>query len=207
MQCYERLARTYDQRWRAYIRQTLERTLLTLSLTGTERILDVGCGTGEFERMVLEQFPGVRLIGVDSSPAMLDVARDKLAGKPQVQFLLASAEGLPFDTERFDAVVCVNMLHHAPRPRQVLQECARVLHQNGQVVLVDWCRDFWHCRLMHAWLRVTDRSYITMYRLAEVTAMLQQCGLKTTEGARFLAPPLYGMFRAVASKVSVPRQS
>lgn len=204
VQRYNHLAQTYDRRWRTYLRQTLERTLVALKpLTGTEYILDVGCGTGEFERTALERFPGLTLIGVDITPAMLDVARDKLAGKAQVRFLLASAEALPFDAERFDAVVCANMLHHAHRPQQVLRECARVLRPHGQFVLLDWCRDFWHCRLMHAWLRLADRSYVKMYRLAEVTAMLQQCELRVTEVARFLAPPLYGMFRAVTSKESV----
>lgn len=199
-QRYSRVAHTYDRRWRDYIRQTLERLFVALKLGGTERILDVGCGTGEFERMALEQFPSLALIGVDITPAMLDVARDKLAGTLQAKFLLASASALPFEAERFDAVVCANMLHHARCPREALEECARVLRPNGRLVLVDWCRDFWHCQLMHAWLRAADRSYVTMYRLAEATAMLQQCGLKTTEAVRFIAPPLYGMFRAVASK-------
>lgn len=197
---YRRFATVYDRRWKAYNQRTLAKALEALELDGSEQGLDVGCGTGEFERMALERFPGLTLMGVDLTPAMLDVARDKLAGKAQVSFLLASAEALPFDAERFDAVVCANMLHHAHRPQQVLRECARVLRPHGQFVLVDWCRDFWHCRLMHAWLRLADRNYVMMYRLAEVTAMLQRCGLKTTEAARFIAPPLYGMFRAVASK-------
>ena len=64
---YDRLAQQYDRRWRGYIRQTLERALDALALSGREHILDVGCGTGEFERMAIKRFPELAMRGIDIS--------------------------------------------------------------------------------------------------------------------------------------------
>ena len=128
---YDRLANAYDRRWRTYVRQTLERALDALALSGSERVLDVGCGTGEFERMAMRRFPQLRITGIDAAPRMIAIARDKLADAPGVNFQVAQAEGLPYDQQEFDVVVCANALHHVREPRQVLQECVRVLRPGG----------------------------------------------------------------------------
>lgn len=198
---YERLARVYDRRWHAYLRQTLESALEALRLSGTEHVLDVGCGTGEFERLALGRFPGLMMIGVDVTPAMLAVAKQKLAGFSQVSFQVANAEALPFDLGQFDVVVAANVLHHVRSPLPFLQECSRVLRHGGQFVLVDWCLDFWHCRLLHGWWRLMDRSYVRMYRLREVVRLLEELGLTLDGATRFLTSRGYGMMRLLAQKI------
>jgi ubiquinone/menaquinone biosynthesis C-methylase UbiE len=201
IQHYDRLANTYDRRWHGYVRQTLERALAGLTLSGTERILDIGCGTGEFERMVIERFPGLAITGIDVSGRMISVACRKLAGQPQVRFEVARAEALPFGQETFDVVICASVLHHVREPQRVLQECVRVLRPGGKVVLIDWCLDFWHCHLMHSWLRLVDRTYVKMLRLAEVNDMLNDLGLAVDRACRFMAKPLYGIMWCVAEKI------
>jgi len=197
---YDRLAKHYDRRWQAYIKQTLECALEPLSLTRATRLLDVGCGTGEFERMAIGRFPQLRITGIDVAPQMIAVAREKLADVPQVSFQVAQAEDLPFGQEEFDIVVCASMLHHVREPRQVLQECVRVLRPGGQLALVDWCRDFWHCHLMHRWLQLVDRTYVRMYRLCELQVLVEAQGLSVDTGVRFLVPPYYGMMGLRAVK-------
>jgi len=197
---YDRLAQGYDRRWQAYIRQTLEYTLDALRLSGRESTLDVGCGTGEFEHMAIGRFPQLRITGIDVAPQMIAVAREKLADVPRVSFQVAQAEDLPFGQEEFDIVVCANMLHHVREPRQVLQECVRVLRPGGQLALVDWCLDFWHCRLMHRWLQLVDRTYVRMYRMSELQALVEAQGLSVDTGIRFLVPPYYGMMGLQAIK-------
>ena len=198
---YDRLASRYDRHWRGYVRQTLDYALDALSLAGTERILDVGCGTGECERMAIARFPHSLVIGIDVSPGMIVVAREKLADHPRASFGIAAAEQLPFGQGTFDVAVCANVLHHISDPRRVLSECARVLRPGGQLVLVDWCRDFWHCRVMHGWLRLVDHTYVKMHRLAEVRTMLDGLGLVTDRACRFVATPFYGMMWCVAEKI------
>jgi ubiquinone/menaquinone biosynthesis C-methylase UbiE len=197
---YGRLAGRYDRRWRAYLRQTLGCALDALRLAGTERILDVGCGTGEFERMAIERFPGLTVIGIDATPEMVEMARAKLAGCAQAAFQVGRADALPFGAEEFDAVVCANTLHYLRAPQQALQEWARVLRAGGQLVVVDWCRDFWHCRLMHYWLRLFDRAYASMPSLTGLQRSMEELGLTVGRTRRFMAAPCYGMLCVAARK-------
>jgi ubiquinone/menaquinone biosynthesis C-methylase UbiE len=57
MASYDRLANVYDRHWRSYEDATLHATLEAISCRPAERLLDVACGTGELERMVLERCP------------------------------------------------------------------------------------------------------------------------------------------------------
>ena len=50
---HDRLARIYDRRWRRYISQTLTLLKTWASIPPQAAVLDIGCGTGEFERLVL----------------------------------------------------------------------------------------------------------------------------------------------------------
>lgn len=67
-------------------------------------VLDVGCGTGMLSEQLLSAFPSCRLTGVDLSPAMVERARARLAGRAEVRE--ADAERLPFHDGVFDLVVC-----------------------------------------------------------------------------------------------------
>lgn len=199
---YRHLAGIYDDRWSRYNDRTLTEALAGLHLSGSERILDVGCGTGELERLVLSRFRSPHIVGVDICQTMLAVARVKLAATPEVGFETAGAEDLPFEQDSFDIVVCASMLHHAHRPSEVFRECARVLRPRGQFVLVDWCRDFWRGQLLHRWLRLTDHTYAGMLRADEAQHLLTAEGLAIVSVNRFVAPPAYGMMRIVAQKRS-----
>ena len=190
---YERLARQYDRRWCAYTRAALERLLKMLALSGTERMLDIGCGTGELERLAIQRFPDLAIVGLDATPAMVTVARGKLSGWPGVRIEVGEAESLPFGAEHFDVVVAANILHHIRDVSRMLAEGMRVLRGGGQLFVLDWCRDFWHCRLLHHWLRATDRTYVRMYGLQELCVQLRASGIAVQQALRFIAPPLYGL--------------
>lgn len=195
------LARTYDQRWQRYVHQTVSRAVEALRIAGPARVLDVGCGTGEFERLAHQRFPEARLVGVDVTPDMLAVARGKFYDDAQMTFLLAQAgDDLPFASESFDAVVSCSMLHHVQQPEQLLRESARVLRPGGHLVIVDWCRDYLQCRPAHYWLRFTKPSYVRMYRVGELTDWLRTAGLSVREAGRFFVPPYFGMMRLRAEK-------
>jgi len=76
---YETVARHYVRRWQWYIRNTLTHFRQRLPLAGAATVLDIACGTGELERLVLEDYPFLKLVGIDFCEGMLLVARDKLA--------------------------------------------------------------------------------------------------------------------------------
>lgn len=190
---YGRLAAVYDRKWRRYNERTLNAVMDALALSGGERLLDVGCGTGELARVAVQRIRGLRVVGIDAAPAMIAVGRKKLLGAPQVTFEIGRAEALPFGDEQFDTVVSASMLHHAQDPDRVLRECLRVLRPGGQLVVVDWCLDFRRSRLLHAWLRIVDRTYARMYGAQELRQRMEGLGAAVHRAERFLAPPGYGM--------------
>src|ERR1700721_1175567 len=93
------------------------------------RLLDVGCGSGL--TLVLAKARGARPSGLDISPGLLDVARDRL---PDADLRAGDMEFLPFGDAAFDAVTGVNAFQFAGDPRNALREAARVTRPGGRVV-------------------------------------------------------------------------
>ena len=92
-------------------------------------VLDVGCGSGL--TLVLAAERGAVPSGVDISPGLLAIARDRL---PRADLREADMESLPFGDAVFDAVTGVNAFQFAGDPRQALREAARVTRPGGRVV-------------------------------------------------------------------------
>jgi SAM-dependent methyltransferase len=92
-------------------------------------VLDVGCGSGL--TLVLAAGRGAVPSGVDISPGLLAIARDRL---PRADLREADMESLPFGDAAFDAVTGVNAFQFAGDPRQALREAARVTRPGGRVV-------------------------------------------------------------------------
>ncbi|MBI4226695.1 MAG: class I SAM-dependent methyltransferase, partial [Candidatus Omnitrophica bacterium] len=135
---YDRLAPQYDVRWARYVRETCDQALRYLDGPNPQRVLDVGCGSGEFLRRLRTRYPAAVLTGVDPSAGMLEVARRKFEHDPQVSVHGAYAERLLFRDESFDGVVCVNALHCVRDAPGALGEMVRVLRPGGRLVVVDW---------------------------------------------------------------------
>jgi ubiquinone/menaquinone biosynthesis C-methylase UbiE len=93
------------------------------------RLLDVGCGTGL--ALVLAARRGAVPSGLDISPGLLGVARERL---PDADLREGDMESLPFGDAAFDAVVGVNAFQFAGDPRRALREAARVTRPGGRVV-------------------------------------------------------------------------
>jgi SAM-dependent methyltransferase len=83
--------------------------------------LEVGCGTGRFTRWLAGG--GIRIVGLDRSPAMLAEAR---ARAPAIPFVLGDAHALPFATAAFDVAIFVTTLEFLADPVAALGEAARV---------------------------------------------------------------------------------
>ena len=93
-----------------------------------EKLLDLGCGTGEMIRLLREKHPQTMLWGLDLSPEMIRRAKEKQI--PHADFCVGDAEFLPYPDQSFDVVLCMQSFHHYPNPEGVLEE----------VYLVKWLR-------------------------------------------------------------------
>nr|BFD85691.1 class I SAM-dependent methyltransferase [Streptomyces sp. Xyl84] len=97
-------------------------------------LLDLGCGTGSLSLLAAEQ--GHRVTGVDSSPAMVALARAKLAGR-DAAFLVGDAASPPVDRGRFDTVLVRHVLWALPDPAGALRHWRELLRPAGRLVLVE----------------------------------------------------------------------
>ncbi|RBO86537.1 class I SAM-dependent methyltransferase [Nocardia puris] len=103
-----------------------------LALKGSEALADIGCGDGRFLADLRERGHRGRLVGLDSSAAMVTAT----AQLPDVRAVLGEAEALPFDDAEFDATTARHMLYHVPDPQRALRELRRVTRPGGRVVVV-----------------------------------------------------------------------
>ena len=94
--------------------------------------LDAACGTGRFAEFLASR--GHRVIGVDSSPDMLALARQRVPG---AKFHLAGLDRLPLPDDSVDVIVCALALEHVASLDPVLAEFARVLRPGGDLVISD----------------------------------------------------------------------
>jgi len=99
------------------------------------RVLDVGCGPGEFAERVGREL-GAEVVAIDLSPRMVELGRER-----GVDARTRDVQELPFESESFDCVVAAWMLHHVPAVDRALSELARVLEVGGRLVAVANHRD------------------------------------------------------------------
>jgi ubiquinone/menaquinone biosynthesis C-methylase UbiE len=102
-----------------------------------ERVLDVGCGTGNAALLAAEL--GGRVTGVDPAVRLLDVARTRAeAESHEISFVEGEAAELPLDDASVDVVLSVFGIIFAPDPAAAATEMARVLHPAGRLVFSAW---------------------------------------------------------------------
>ena len=94
--------------------------------------LDAACGTGRFAEFLARR--GHRVIGIDSSPDMLALARRRV---PEGDFHVGELDRLPLPDDSVDVIVCALALEHVPRLEPVLAEFARVLRAGGDLIISD----------------------------------------------------------------------
>jgi ubiquinone/menaquinone biosynthesis C-methylase UbiE len=102
------------------------------------RLLEVGCGVGAVLAVLGQEFPGVRLFGVDIEPKQLAFARKHLA-RSGVEAILLEADALvlPFEDESFDHVWMMWFLEHIADPPAVLREARRTLVSAGAITAIE----------------------------------------------------------------------
>ena len=196
---YDRLANSYDRRWRAYVEVTLHAVVEGVGFAGHERVLDIACGTGELERLLLARWPALQIVGTDISLGMLRQASVKQANR-RASWVQAEAAHLPFPDQLFDCALCANSFHYFRSPRKALREARRVLRPHGLFVLVDWCDDYLSCKLCALWLRLTDPAFCRAYTVRACRSLLEQSGFDVLHGDHFRVRPIWGMMRFVCRR-------
>jgi ubiquinone/menaquinone biosynthesis C-methylase UbiE len=139
---YDSIADVYDQRYtRSEYGPVLE-LLLKFVDTSSNRILEVGCGTGYWLNELGKHKHSVN--GVDPSIEMLQMARQKQSGANLIQGL---AEALPWHNASFDRLFCINSFHHFTNQKGFIEEVRRVIRPGGGILIIGLdphtCLDRW----------------------------------------------------------------
>ncbi|MBL8897858.1 MAG: class I SAM-dependent methyltransferase [Planctomycetes bacterium] len=178
---YRRKAARYDADWARYTVGTLRRSLEHFTWRGDERVLDIGCGTGEVERLLLPLLPDLHFAALDLSTDMLEIARAKFSTRFALRWLRGHAQHLPFADAAFDVVLNLNAFHYFDEPVETLREFRRVLAPGGTCILTDWCTDRWRFRAIDLGMRVFDPAHHRIHRSKALRSAFEAAGF---EGVR-----------------------
>jgi demethylmenaquinone methyltransferase/2-methoxy-6-polyprenyl-1,4-benzoquinol methylase len=125
-----------DNRWR-------NRAIRLLAETGAVHVLDVATGTGDLALMAARRIPGLKIEAVDISNGMLDIGRlkaKKQGMEARIRFSTGDSEALPFEDNRFDAVMVAFGVRNFENLQLGLEEMHRVLRPGGMLIVLEFSK-------------------------------------------------------------------
>jgi len=151
-------------------------------------IADLGAGEGSSALLLSQR--AKRVIAVDTSAKMLEVAREQAQrnGVTNVDYRLGDMEEVPIDTASVDLVFFSQSLHHALHPERALSEANRILVPGGRVLILDLVKHrFEEARELYAdeWLGFSETELETMLEKAGFTAVQTSVVHKEAETPQF----------------------
>lgn len=168
-------------------------------------ILDIGCGTGDMLRIFSAERPRAKLTGLDFSPNMLSVAKNRCRDIALLDLRQGNALDLPFSDMSFDGACISFALRNTADYSRALREAARVLRAGGVMLVIDSFvpqgrlvrpfYDFYFSKLMpllggglrkrkeYDWLTRSTREFISTDRLRD---LMSEAGLTICGGKAFM---------------------
>ncbi len=134
---FDRIADSYDSwynsaRGKIYDRfekQSVDRLLAGVSKHS--RLLEVGCGTGQWSRYFSDK--GFDVTGIDISSEMIKIAKQKYI--PSSHFEIADGRNLPFEDESFDGAAAITVLEFTTEPEKIVSEMVRCVKKKGVIII------------------------------------------------------------------------
>lgn len=170
-------ANTYDvDKTGKHARGQYKYVLNELQQLDFQKILDVGCGTGEILKSIKERYSFVQLYGLDISEEMLKQANDKLKGTATL--ILGDAENITLETNSFDLLLCTDSFHHYPNPQQSISEFYRVLKHGKFLLIADYWKPFPIRQIMNLFISYSNERDVKIYSKKEIIEFLKQGGFQ-----------------------------
>lgn len=105
------------------------------------RVLDLGCGPADVPVRLVRALPGVEVVAVDGSEAMLAEARKVVVGVTgRIRLVQARVPALPFRSRAFDAIISNSLVHHLAEPGAFWQELLRLGRPGAPLLIMDLFR-------------------------------------------------------------------
>ena len=112
---------------------TYEEAIRRVGIAASARVLEVGCGSGVFLRAAADR--GARVVGLDASPALIELARARV---PEAELTVGDLQRLPYEDGSFDVVAGFNAFFFADDMIAALREAGRVAKPGSPVVIQVW---------------------------------------------------------------------
>ena len=175
-------------------------------VSNEKKVLDAGCGTGRNIPLLLD-LGAKKVVGIDISEKLLNIAKQKFKGNKKVQLSLYNLEEkLPFGNESFDVILCCKTLPHINNIKQILSEFKRILKKDG-VMMLDFYSPYSFRRLFtkRKFLKYTrwdSIARVKKYMKKEKLKIVKIYGERTFMPAEFIVNNfgLYPIFRWLENK-------
>ena len=158
-----------------------EQAIALMDLQPTDRILDLGCGTGWASRRLARIATEGEVIGIDVADEMLRRAEQASAAIRNVRYLWGSAENIPAEDNSFTKVLSVESFYYYADQGKALDELRRVMAPGGRLfILINLYKDNHYSLRWVSELKVPVQARSE----SEYIALLQQHGFKQVEARR-----------------------
>ncbi len=162
-----------------------EQAIARMHVPANAQVLDVGCGSGWASRLLAGQASDGRVVGIDISDEMIQLARDSSSLFSNVEFRIASAEELPFKDDEFTHAFSMESLYYYTNMIAALREIHRVLKSGGLFVTVI---DLYLENLpSHQWIE-TMKVPVHLLGVPDYRTMCQQAGFIDVKDERLYDP-------------------
>lgn len=127
-----------DQAWRRY-------AVRAAGVQPGQVVVDVACGTGDLTEAFALHTPAAQVIGIDFTPEMLGVARQKLTRRSgnvqsRITYHEGDAQALQLETSSADVVSIAFGIRNVQEPRRAISEFARILKPGGRLIILEFDR-------------------------------------------------------------------
>ncbi len=134
-----------------------------LDIDGTE-VLDIGCGLGAIDLLLVRRHGAARVTGIDIEPPLIERARQRVAAEglsDRIAFRLVRPGPFPFPDANFDVVFSKDSIIHIPDKAELYREVLRVLRPGGRLAASDWLLggEKPYSESMRAWLDIVGISF------------------------------------------------
>lgn len=176
------VATQYDTIWRAFTERMHAPVIAAVRplLHPGARVLDIGCGTGVLLAALHAIEPGLELVGMDGSEAMLAQARQRLGEHAnfQVRDLNRTPLDWTIDGGLFDIITCTNIVHYLVDPLALFEMVRGRVKPQGLVLIADFVQHGWWWPLAEILIRTSDRSHQSTLSANHLIDLVVQSGLQ-----------------------------
>lgn len=196
---WSRFADTYDRNQQFVVgRELLDQITNELGeLPDLIEALEAGCGTGVFTGAIVKK--SKRVVATDLSDSLLEVAKRRLYEHPNVTMQKQNCMSTSFPSEAFDTVFMANLIHVVENPATALQECHRILRNNGTLLIVTftghgmkpWEKIKMGLRFLKAWGK--PPAHTRSFSPENLTSMMEKAGF-TVQMAKLLGNRMKALY-------------